>query len=125
MLLVEDNRVNQAVGRAMLGQLGCRVEVANDGLEAVALTESQEFDLILMDWQMPRMNGIQATRAIRHREAKNGDRRCSIVAMTGNAMRGDRDACIKAGMDDYLCKPVERHELIRILSTFAPAGVSG
>jgi CheY-like chemotaxis protein len=91
-------------------RLGCAVDVANDGLEAVRLANANAYDLILMDCQMPLMDGFQATRAIR--EGQGSGRRVPIVALTANAMEGERERCLEAGMDDYLAKPVRPDDLI-------------
>ena len=111
VLLVEDNLVNQDIGAAMLGAAGLRVDVANNGIEAVALFGRKRYDLILMDCQMPEMDGFAATAEIRMREAATGVARTPIVALTANAMQGDRERCLAAGMDDYLAKPFSKPQL--------------
>jgi signal transduction histidine kinase/ActR/RegA family two-component response regulator len=116
VLLVEDNGVNQQIGVAMLEALGCSVDVAGNGLEALTLSERQPYDVILMDCQMPEMDGFEATAGIRARETASGSSRTRIVALTANAMRGDRERCIAAGMDDYLAKPFKRSELAEKLA---------
>ncbi len=108
ILVVEDNKVNQQVLMIMLGFLGLSADIANDGVEAVEAAESQEYDVILMDWQMPRMDGLEATRIIK---AQFGDRSPFIIAVTANAMSGDIDKCLDAGMDDYLSKPIQKDKL--------------
>jgi signal transduction histidine kinase/ActR/RegA family two-component response regulator len=115
VLLVEDNRVNLLVGLGMLGRLGCAVETASTGREAVALLAAGRYDLVLMDCQMPDMDGYEATSAIRAREA-SGNRRTPIVALTANAIEGDRDRCLAAGMDDYLAKPFRLDDLRRLVA---------
>ncbi|MCA1906900.1 MAG: response regulator [Magnetospirillum sp.] len=113
ILVVEDNPINQQVAVGLLAKLGHRADVADDGAEAVTLVERGDYDLILMDMQMPRMDGLTATRVIR---ALPGDKdKVVIVAMTANAMSGDRDSCLAAGMDDYLAKPIDRHRLAAVL----------
>jgi CheY-like chemotaxis protein len=103
-LVVEDNAVNQEMARAMLDMLGFHVLTASNGQEGVqAAAANPELDLIFMDCQMPVMDGLAAARAIR--EGETGEARVPIVALTGNAMPGDREACVAAGMDDYLAKP--------------------
>jgi CheY-like chemotaxis protein len=103
-LVVEDNAVNQEMARAMLDMLGFNVTTASNGREGVlAAAADRELDLILMDCQMPVMDGLAAARAIR--ESETDGARVAIVALTGNAMPGDREACVAAGMDDYLAKP--------------------
>jgi len=103
-LVVEDNAVNQELARAMLDMLGFQVTTASNGHEGVlAAAADPDLDLILMDCQMPVMDGLAAARAIRKAESKGV--RVPIVALTGNAMPGDREACVAAGMDDYLAKP--------------------
>ncbi|MCL4184067.1 MAG: response regulator [Burkholderiaceae bacterium] len=107
VLLVEDNPVNQNVARAMLARLGVQMSLAGNGLEAVEMVERQRFDLVLMDCQMPVMDGFEATRRIRAREREHPERpSLPIVALTANAQSGDRETCLAAGMDDYLAKPV-------------------
>jgi len=107
-LVVEDNAVNQEMARAMLDMIGFTVTTASNGREGVAAAAADPgLDLILMDCQMPVMDGLAAARAIRERECATGPKgmRVPIVALTGNAMPGDREACVAAGMDDYLAKP--------------------
>jgi PAS domain S-box-containing protein len=111
VLLVEDHPINQKLGRVMLGRLGLSVTVAGNGVEAIDLTMREPFDLVMMDCQMPEMDGFEATQAIRTREAQNGSRRIPIIAMTANAMTGDRERCLAAGMDDYIAKPIQEQPL--------------
>jgi two-component system sensor histidine kinase/response regulator len=106
ILLAEDNVVNQRVAAGLLRRRGHTVVVANNGLEALATLEDQRFDLVLMDLQMPQMGGLEATRRIRDRERDSG-RHTRVVAMTADAMTGDRERCLAAGMDGYLSKPVD------------------
>jgi PAS domain S-box-containing protein len=119
ILLAEDNPVNQKFGIRLLEGAGHKVVVAQNGREAVDLWGREEFDLILMDMQMPEMDGLDATRAIRAGESGSG-KRVAIIAMTANAMAGDREACMSAGMDGYVAKPVKKEalfaEMFRVLS---------
>jgi PAS domain S-box-containing protein len=110
VLLAEDNVVNQKFAVRVLEGAGHKVVVAGNGRQAVEFWRSQPFDLILMDMQMPEMDGLDATREIRRKEAGSG-RHIPIIAMTANAMAGDREACIEAGMDGYVAKPVKRDAL--------------
>ncbi len=111
VLLVEDNIVNQAVAKKMLEKIGLEFEIANNGQLAVErLSQSHDFDVILMDCQMPVLDGYEATRAIREKE-KNIEQRIPVIAMTANAMEGDKDKCLAAGMDDYVAKPVKMQAL--------------
>jgi len=123
VLLAEDGLVNQQVALGFLNQRGHDVTIVDDGRKAVEILEREPFDVVLMDVQMPVMDGLEATRVIRRREAGTG-RHIAIVAMTANAMRGDREACLAAGMDAYLAKPIERDELCRLVET-VPSEVSG
>jgi two-component system sensor histidine kinase/response regulator len=120
VLLAEDNVVNQKVAARMLEKLGCRVDVVTNGVEALAAHASGTYDLIFMDGQMPEMDGYAATAAIRAREAQTG-RHIPIIAMTANAMQGDREACLAAGMDDYMSKPVKSEALSLLLHKWQPA----
>jgi CheY-like chemotaxis protein len=113
VLLVEDNLVNQRLALRMLEKLGCRTELAGDGHEAVRQWAAGRHDVILMDCQMPGMDGLEATREIRRREGAG--RRTPIVALTANAMAGDRELCLAAGMDDFVSKPFRIDTLREVL----------
>jgi len=113
VLIVEDNLVNQKVARRLMERMGCSVDVAANGREGVQRWEERSYDLILMDCQMPEMDGYDATRAIRAREA--GQRHTPIVAVTANAMAADREKCFAAGMDAFVPKPIEIESLTKIL----------
>ena len=121
ILLVEDNPANQKLATYILQDRGHLVEIAGDGQEAIYLTEQNRYDVILMDVQMPGMNGLEATAAIRKRE--DGGSRVPIIAMTAHAMKGDRERCLAAGMDGYLSKPVNAQEMIGLVESLA-RGVS-
>ena len=114
VLVVEDNHVNQLVATGMLTALGHTADTADDGLAALAALERAAYDLVLMDVQMPRMDGYEATRATRAREG-DGERTL-IIAMTANAVAGERERCLAAGMDDFLTKPVDLDQLTRVLA---------
>ena len=114
VLLVEDNIVNQKVATLLLKRLGCEVSVANNGAEALDAVQEHEFDIVFMDCQMPVMSGFEATQAIRVLDDP-GKRSVPIVAMTANAMAGDRERCLVVGMNDYLPKPVQREALCKML----------
>ncbi len=114
VLLVEDNRVNQQVALGMLSRIGCVVDTVANGREAVERFATGSYDLVLMDCHMPEMDGFEATAAIRAAEASAG-RRTPIVALTANAIEGDRERCLAAGMDDYLAKPIRLAELRRVV----------
>ena len=126
VLLVEDHPVNLQVARKLLERLGLDVITANHGAEAVDFFENESFDLILMDCQMPIMDGYAATREIRHRESqRKAPNRLPIVAMTAHAMAGDRERCLECGMDDYLSKPLDRGLLARTLRQWLPGTPAG
>ncbi|MCG7950721.1 MAG: ATP-binding protein [Candidatus Thiodiazotropha endolucinida] len=120
VLVVEDNPVNQAVVRKMLEKAGLSPITANDGMEAMEAMHQEQFDVVLMDCQMPRMDGYEATEAIRDREATHGLMRTPVIAMTANAMAGDREKCLAVGMDDYLSKPVKPPQLENMLRQWLP-----
>jgi PAS domain S-box-containing protein len=120
VLLAEDNPFNQKVATAMLKLLGCRVQVAATGVEAVAAARRGDFDLVLMDCQMPVMDGYEATRRIRELPAPAGA--VTIIAMTANALSGDRKACFVAGMDDFLSKPITRNMLADMMTKWEIVG---
>ncbi len=116
ILLVEDNPINQMVAQKMLEKLGLKAEQANNGVEALKLLGEQAYDLVLMDCQMPEMDGFDATREIRKLEIKSINQNAlPIVAMTANVMSGDRERCLEVGMDDYIGKPVQRDQLESVL----------
>jgi PAS domain S-box-containing protein len=114
VLLAEDNPINQKVAVRLLERWGCRVDTATNGRAALEAVAARDYDVVLMDVQMPDMDGLEAVREIRRREG--GARRVRVVAMTAHAMSADRRACLEAGMDDYLTKPVQPAELLRVVS---------
>jgi two-component system sensor histidine kinase/response regulator len=119
VLLVEDHPINQEVALAMLESLNYQVKVVANGLEAVEAVARGNFDLVLMDCQMPEMDGFSATSEIR-RTARANERRLPIIALTANAMQGDQEACLASGMDDYLSKPFDPDQLRAVLARWLP-----
>ena len=120
ILLAEDNPINQQVAIGLLEKRGHHVTLASNGEEAVAASQREQFDLVLMDMQMPVMDGLQATRVIREGEKRSG-RRTRILAMTANAMKSDQDSCLAAGMDGFISKPVRAEELFRLAEQSSPS----
>jgi CheY-like chemotaxis protein len=114
VLVAEDNSVNQRVAALTLERLGYRCTIAANGREALAALERSQFDAVLMDCQMPELDGFETTRRIRAAEVRSGAH-LPVIAMTANAMAGDREACLAAGMDDYVAKPFSPQELLEIL----------
>lgn len=125
VLLAEDNPVNQAVALGMLSAMGVSVVVANNGREAVEQFSSYEYDGVLMDCQMPEMDGFTATRKIRELEMCRGDASVPIIAVTANVSSADRDVCIDAGMNDYLSKPYTVEQMFDMLSKYLEPGEPG
>jgi CheY-like chemotaxis protein/HPt (histidine-containing phosphotransfer) domain-containing protein len=118
ILLVEDNEVNQRLALLLLEKIGYRADVAGNGLEALATLRKHRYDVVLMDVEMPELDGLEASRRI-HEEWR--DSRPRIIAMTANALQGDRERCLEAGMDDYLSKPIRSDELADALARSTPA----
>lgn len=118
ILVVEDSAVNQQVAVSMLRKAGFEPEIAVNGLEALEQVVKEEYDLIFMDCQMPELDGFEATRLIRSGQTGESNRNLPIVAMTANAMVGDRERCIEAGMDDYIAKPVRKQDFVRMLEKY-------
>jgi CheY-like chemotaxis protein len=115
VLLVEDQMVNQILMKTILEKAECKVEMARNGIEGVQKSKSGDFDIVFMDCQMPEMDGFEATREIRSFE-EGKQRHLPIVALTADAMQGDREKCLRTGMDDYINKPVNPekiHDMIR------------
>ena len=121
ILLVEDEPINRRVIQAMLNRLGVLIDCATNGQQALAAIVQHHYDLVLMDCQLPGMDGLETTRCLRQQEQQQHVARLPIIAMTANAQRGDRERCLAAGMDDYVTKPVERTVLIQVLSRWLPA----
>lgn len=117
VLVVEDNRINQRVAKMILEKWGCEVEVASRGLEALASRDHSQYQLVLMDVQMPGMDGLETTQRMRAAEAAGTWPRLPIVAMTANAMKGDRELCLSAGMDDYVSKPIDPVALLEVIQS--------
>ena len=118
ILVVDDNKFNRSLTRTILRKKGGQewsVSLAEDGAEALQKLSGEHFDLVFMDIQMPGMNGLDTTRAIRIRESESGARRLPVIAMTAYAMEGDRQMCLDAGMDDYIAKPVDPDELVAVI----------
>nr|WP_286177869.1 response regulator [Rhodopirellula sp. JC639] len=130
VLLAEDGEVNRKVAIGLLTHQGHEVQVAEDGVEAIEALEQQRFDLVLMDVQMPNMDGIEATRIIRESE-HNVDRHTPIIAMTAGAMKGDQEDCLEAGMDGYVSKPIDPEKLFEVMErcvrdhVIGPTTISG
>lgn len=124
ILLAEDNRVNQAFAEEMLSNLGCQSDTANNGKEALSLLKHTRYDLILMDCQMPQMDGFDASQRISKMQADGLIQETPIVALTANAMKGDRERCLASGMQDYLSKPVRKEALMNTLATWLPDKIS-
>ena len=118
ILLAEDNVVNQKLALRLLQQMGYRADLASNGIEAIECVERQPYDVVLMDVQMPEMDGLEAHAA----SPRSGSRRerPRIVAMTANAMQGDREECLAAGMDDYVTKPIRVDALVQALLGASP-----
>jgi CheY-like chemotaxis protein len=114
ILLAEDNVVNQKLAMRLLQQMGYRADLASNGIEAIESVQRQTYDVVLMDVQMPDMDGLEASRKINARWQQQ--ERPRIIAMTANAMQGDRDMCLAAGMDDYLTKPIRVERLVEALN---------
>jgi CheY-like chemotaxis protein len=123
ILLAEDNAVNRQLAKRILERMGHIVITAEDGLQALKVVGSEPVDLVLMDVQMPEMDGIEATRQIRRHERSG--KRLPIVALTAHAMVADRENCLAAGMNDYLTKPIRREELYRVIEAVAATRVAG
>jgi len=117
ILVVEDNLVNQKLSARLLEKMGHRVTVAGNGKEALEHLAQQEFDLILMDVQMPEMNGFETTARIREAERETG-RHVPIIALTAHAIKGYRDKCLKAGMDGYISKPIKPAEMRQVIEKY-------
>jgi signal transduction histidine kinase/ActR/RegA family two-component response regulator len=120
VLVVEDNAINQRVAQHMLSKMGCAVDIANNGREALTRLSEQRYELVLMDCQMPEMDGLEATSHIRDPASTVLDHAVPVVAMTANAFAEDRDRCLAAGMNDFLAKPVDRKALGDIVDKWAP-----
>jgi CheY-like chemotaxis protein len=118
--LAEDNRVNQMLAVRLLEKRGHHVQVAGDGREALEKLKAADFDLVLMDVQMPAMGGFEATAAIREMEKGTG-KHIPIVALTAHAVTGDRERCLAAGMDGYIGKPIRPEELFEQIETLIPS----
>jgi CheY-like chemotaxis protein len=116
ILLAEDNAVNQKLALRLLERMGYRADLAASGLEVLEALQRQRYDVVLMDVQMPEMDGLEATRRIRRDMGKQPQ----IIAMTANAMKEDREICLAAGMDDYISKPIRVEELVAALSRCHP-----
>src|SRR5690606_32086928 len=123
VLLVEDNAVNRMVAQRMLSGTGLDTLTAENGEQALALLEQEEFDCVLMDIQMPVLDGLEATRQLRSRERKTGRRRTPVIALTANALSGERERCLAVGMDDYLAKPFQRRKLLYMVARYLPGNI--
>ncbi len=123
ILLAEDNLVNQKLALRLLGQMGYSADVVVNGLQALERVEQQPYDVVLMDVQMPEMDGLEASRRITAKWQPH--ERPRIVAMTANAMQGDREACLAAGMDDYVTKPIRVEALVAALQQVVPRAGAG
>jgi CheY-like chemotaxis protein len=119
ILLAEDNIVNQKVASNLLKKWGHNVTIVNDGKEAIEILTTKAFDMILMDVQMPNVDGVEATKRIRNSKSSNISSHIPIIAMTAHAMKGDRERFIKAGMNDYISKPIDLKEVFAMMKKYA------
>jgi len=119
ILVVDDYIDNQELAKTFLEKMECEVDVAEDGFEAVEMFKESDYDAIFMDIQMPDLDGYGATREIR--EVEGDDQHTPIIALTANALEGDKEKCLKAGMDDYLSKPFKGEDIEKVLSKFLKA----
>jgi len=122
VLVAEDNSTNRTVALGLLRKLGLSADAVADGKEVIAALESIPYDLVLMDIQMPELDGLAATRTIRDKTSGVGNHDLPIVAMTAKAMPGDRENCLRAGMNDYLAKPIDVLTLAKTLNRWLPDG---
>jgi CheY-like chemotaxis protein len=120
ILIAEDNITSRKLALRLLENMGYRAEAVTDGKEAVTALEYHSFDLILMDIQMPVMNGFEATREIRNKENAHSGQGIPIIAMTAKAMKGDREKCLEAGMNDYITKPIQADKFYETISRWLP-----
>lgn len=118
VLVVDDYLDNQELARSLLERMACEVDVAEDGQEALGMIEEVTYDAIFMDIQMPELDGYETTRRIR--KVETADRHVPIIALTANAMEGDKEKCLKAGMDDYIAKPFRGEDMERVLRKYLP-----
>jgi CheY-like chemotaxis protein len=125
LLLADDNAVNQKVASMLLLRLGYRADVAGNGVEVMRALQSKTYDLIFLDVQMPEMDGYETARRVTEQWAATPAARPRMIAMTGNAMQGDRERCLEAGMDDYISKPVRVDELRDMLERWGAPAVGG
>jgi CheY-like chemotaxis protein len=124
ILVTDDNVINQKVAVRLLQQFGYASDIASNGIESLTALEKQPYDVVFMDMQMPGMDGLEATRRIRETERTTSRRRVTIIAMTANAMLGDRERCLVAGMDDYLAKPVRPEALQAVIEKWGSSAAS-
>jgi CheY-like chemotaxis protein len=120
ILLVEDNLINRKVATAIFKKIGYNTDLAVDGMDALGKLKSEPYDIVFMDLQMPRMGGFEATKKIRQGKAHGINHKIPIIAMTANAMKGDREKCLKAGMDDYLSKPIKVEAILSMINKWLP-----
>lgn len=117
-LVVDDYAINQELTCEMMEMMGCNVDVAEDGMVALEKYNENPYDVIMMDVQMPELDGYEVTKKIREIEAKSGKKRTAIIAITANAMQGDAEKCLSAGMDDYISKPLRGEHLEKVLTKY-------
>ena len=122
ILLAEDNATNQKLALRILARMGYQADVASNGLEVLEALQRQPYDVVLMDVQMPELDGLETTRRLRTELAQT--QQPQVIAMTANAMQGDRELCLAAGMDDYVSKPIRVEELVRALAASSPLAAS-
>lgn len=117
-LVVDDYYINQELTKEMMEMMGCVVDVAEDGLSALAKYKNNHYDVIMMDVQMPELDGYEVTKQIREYEASGGKKPAIVIAITANSMQGDREKCLEAGMDDYISKPLRGEQLEKTLTKY-------